>query len=337
MKKWIVLVIGVVTSIQLVAQSKVQDLVKEGIQYHDSGKYEEAIKKYEEALKIDPNSALVQYELSLSYLENKDYEKSIEYSSQVIDHNDEHKLPAIIVKGSALDELGKTQESIDLFNEAIKTQGDHYLLYYNLAVDYTKLKDYDQVDSNLLLALENNIHHASSHYLLAKFNSDKGLKIQSLLSSYFFLLIEPNSNRSAEILELIQYNLGSNVSKSEDKPNEINITLSPVKDNPFSAAELMMSLQSASSNLEENKDKSEYQLFTDQTKSLFRTLGELNKDKPDDIWWSFYIPFFSELAKSDHLETYTMYITQSSNEEFEQWMSQNEEQMDKFEHWLNNE
>jgi len=49
-------------------QYKLESLVEVGIKYHDNGEFEKAIVTYKQALKIDPKSTLVNYEISMSYL-----------------------------------------------------------------------------------------------------------------------------------------------------------------------------------------------------------------------------------------------------------------------------
>ena len=64
--------------------NNVQTLIQEGVVLHDSAEYKKAIEKFEQALKINPKSTLALYELSLSYLELKDYKNASKYSTQVI-------------------------------------------------------------------------------------------------------------------------------------------------------------------------------------------------------------------------------------------------------------
>lgn len=62
--------------------SEIEKLIQEGITFHDNGEYDKAIGKYKEALKIDPNSSLVNYEISYSYLSAKDYKNAEKYSKK---------------------------------------------------------------------------------------------------------------------------------------------------------------------------------------------------------------------------------------------------------------
>lgn len=320
---------------QVIAQSNINVLIKEGIQYHDKGDYKKAIKTYEKALEIDPKSALANYEISLSYFSKKDYEQSIKYSDVVLNQNKKYMLQAYMTKGSALDLLGKTKESIKLFKKAIKKTKGHYLLNYNLALNYYKIDDLDNAEENILSAIEQNSNHSSSHLLLAKIHNIKGNSVQTLLATYYFLFLEPNTIRSSEAYQLLQSNFGErSVSKNPDKPNAINITLSNNNDSQFSAAELMISMLEASRSLEENKGKTEDEMFIKKTNSFFTILGELKEEKNKNIWWTFYTTFFYDLAQSEHLETFCKYITQNKNEDSKKWIAKNEEKLINFGNWL---
>lgn len=320
---------------QVIAQSNINNLIKEGIQYHDKGDYKKAIETYEKALKLEPKSPLANYEIALSYFSKKDYKKAIKHSDIVLNQNDKYMLQAYMTKGSALDLLGKTKESIKLFKKAIKTTKGHYLLDYNLALNYFKINDLNNAEQNVINAIKQNPNHSSSHLMLAKIHNLKENSVQTLLATYYFLFLEPNTTRSNEALQLLQHNFGGkNVSKDSNKPNTINITLSENNDSQFGAAELMVSMLEASKSLEENKEKTSDEMFLKNTNSFFTILGELKEEENKEIWWTFYTTFFYNLSKSEHLETFCKYITQNENDASNKWLTQNEEKLIKFDNWL---
>ena len=321
-------------TIQSFAQSNIENFVKEGIKYHDNGNYDKAIETYKKALKIDSESTLVNYEISLSYFTKGDFKEAIKYSDVVLEQNKDYMLQAYMTKGSALDMLGKTKESIKLFEKAIKKTEGHYLLYYNLGLNHYKLNDLDNAEKNVIKAIEQNPNHSSSHLILANINNQKGNAVQTLLATHFFLLLEPNTNRSSEAYLMLQENFGGNVSKDSTKPNTINIMLSSSNDSQFGAAELMVSMLEASKSLEKNEGKTEDVLFVENTESFFKILGELKKEKNKEIWWTFYTTFFYDLAKSEQLNTYCKYITQSSNENSKKWLAENEKKLIELDKWL---
>ncbi|WP_373034168.1 tetratricopeptide repeat protein [Sulfurovum sp.] len=334
MKQLYIALIVLLLSTQVTAQPSIEELVKQGIQYHDNGNYDKAIEIYKRALETNPDSALVNYELSLSYFTKGDYKKAIKYSDIILTAKSDYMLQAYLTKGSALDAMGKTGESIKLFENAIQQVGGHYLLYYNLALNYYKVDDLENAEANLISAIEQNSNHSSSHLLLANLHNQKGDTVQTLLATYYFLFLEPNSTRSLEAYEMLQANFRGSVSRDENDPNGINITLVPNKDSQFGAAELAVSVIEASNALEKNEGKTNDVLFIENTESFFEILGELKKETNKNIWWSFYTPFFYDLAKSEHIETYCRYVSQSGNANSSKWLTENKSKLTSFGSWL---
>jgi len=334
MRQLIIAVTLFFLSISGFAQSEVEVFIEEGIEHHDKGEFVKAIESYEKALQLDPNSALANYEISLSYFSKGDYENALKYSDIVLKQDGDYVIPAYMTKGSALDMLGRTKESIKFFEKAIKKTKGHYLLYYNLALNHFKLNDLDNAEKSAIKGIENNPNHSSSHLLLGIIHDQQGNSVQTLLAAHYFLLLEPNTKRSVQALEMLQENFGGNVSKDPDKPNTINITISPNDDKQFGAAEMMVAMLEASKTLEKNEGKTEDEMFVENTESFFKVLGELKKDKNKEIWWTFYTPFFYDLAKSDHLEAYCKYITQSDNKNYQEWLGENEAKLNAFAQWL---
>lgn len=317
------------------AQETIDSYVEQGIALHDKGEFEEAIKRYEQALKLDPKSSLVNYELSLSYMSLKDYKKAIKYADKVLESNTGHLLPAYITKGSALDNLGNTKKSIKVFEEAIEKTEGHYLLYYNLALNYFKMDKLTKAEEHIHSGLIMNVNHASSHLMLAQIHQKLDNKVQTLLACHYFLFLEPNSQRSLPIYTFLREGLNDNVQKDKDNPKNTNITLNiSGEDDPFAPITLMMSMLEASKSLEDNEGKTEDELFLENTQMIFSLLKTDKEENKKGIWWEFYAPFFSDLSESDFMETYINYISQSGNEAAVDWLKENSTKLDGFDAWL---
>ena len=323
-------------SIQVNAQSKVKAYVDDGIKHHDRGEYKKAIASYKKGLEIDPNSTLINYEIAFSYMQLEKYTEALKHADWVLQQNKGDMIGAYMLKASALDLLEKPKEAIQVFEEAIKNTKSHYLLYYNLAVTYHKINELDKAEENLFKALAINPNHASSHYSLAKIHDQKRNSVQAVLAAHYFLFIEPYSDRSIEIYQLLKDNFSGRVTKNQQKPNTTTMMLSTDTDSEFKTAELMISLLEASKSLEENKGKTETELFIENTESFFNTLGELQNEKHKSFWWTFYIPFFYDLAQAEHLETYCYYITSNSNENSQKWLDEHKDKASAFEIWFIN-
>lgn len=319
----------VFANVLAISQSNLLDsLVQQGIEYHDKGEYKKAIEKYEEALKIDANSSLVNYEISFSYLSLKDYKNAEKYSKIVIDANEGNQLHAYIVYGSALDMLGQPKKAIKAYEKALKNY-DHYLLHYNLAITQFNIGETEKALESAFRAIEKNLNHASSHLLISNIMEKKGSRIKTVLPLYFFLLVEPNSSRSKDAFETLLSYLNYGVNKSDDKVINVSIPINKSSDSDFEAAEMMISLSKASNYEKENSDKTEMELFAENNNSIFTVLGELKKDNKG-FWWDFYVPFFYKIALDENVKAYSYYIAQSSEyTEVIEWLQNNSEALDK--------
>ena len=75
------------------------------------------------------------------------------------------------------------------------------------------------------------------------------------------------------------------------------------------------------------------QLFAENNESIFKILGELKKDNTG-FWWDLYVPFFYELANQNLTKSYSYYISLSKGEEVTNWIEENDEEFERFKHWL---
>jgi lipopolysaccharide biosynthesis regulator YciM len=328
------LFISICTTPVFAQDTEIEKIVAGGIQFHDKQQYKEAIDVYKKALALDENSALTHYELATTYFAMKDYGKAIEHSEKVIKLNKKHLEAAYVLKGSAEDITGKTKDAVKTYKAAIKKYPGSYLLHYNLALTSYNTKEFEQAENSLQSALQENPKHSSSHLLLGYLMADQSKRVKSLLALYNFLLVEPNSQRSADAYKLLHSQLKKGVTKGGD--NTINITLSmDSKKDDFGPAEMMISMLEASKNIDENKKKSDQQLFSENTGSLFAVLGEL-KGKNKSFWWTYYVDFFYSLKKNEHVETFTYYISQPARDTVvDSWLKENNMKIDAFSKWYN--
>ena len=334
MKRILLALLLLCTTTQINAQSVLENLIRKGIEYHDNGNYDKAIETYKEALQTDPKSPLVNYEISLSYSAKGDLVNAVDYADRVLKLKSDFMIEAYMIKGSSLDDLGKSDEAIKVFKKAIKKTDGHYLLNFNLALSYYKLGDLDNAEASVTDAIELNPNHASSHFILANIHNYRGNVSQTMLAAHYFLLLEPNTDRSKDAYKMIQKHTGANVSTDANDAMTINIMLSPNGDSEFAAADLMVALLQASKAMDDNKDKTEDEMFIENTTSFFTVLGELKDENSKSMYWTLYTATFYELAKSDHMEAYCYFISQSGNDNSEKWMTDNEVKVTDFTTWI---
>ncbi len=314
------------TTLTIYAQPSSDKLIKEGVALHDKGRYKEAIACYEEALKVNPTSMSAVYEMSLSYLHLKDYDKALKFSTKVITANFQPLLmDAYIVKGTVLANQAKIADAINTLNEALERCGDEYLLHFNLGLCYFNNKNNRMAVLHLRKAIEIDATHPSAFLVYAYALNDLGRWAQSFYSFHFFLLLEPNTERSkdafGEMYDIINANLENAPTKlsPEDGVNRQQIYDLIKKKKPRA------------------KDAvSQYTFFVEASKSIFFTLGQMQNDSQSGLLWYFFVPTYDEILGSGHFDIYCRYISVSYFPESLAWWNKNKTQVDNFIEWFEN-
>jgi len=335
MRLLITLTLGFLLSVSVFGQEdKVKELVSQGTDLHDQGKYGDAIVKYKAALDIDKNSTLANYELSYTYMTIEKYDEAIKFSKKVIEQNTDHLHPAYVVLGSSLDLNGKSKDAIKAYEEGLTKFPNSNMLNYNLALTSFNLHDYDKAEQAAINAIIAKPTHGSSHIILGSLMKAKGERVKALLSFYYFLMLEPNSKRSSNILINLNSMLNESVEKQSGNNINVNIPSSASKDSIFGAAEMMVSLIGASKYTDENKGKTESEFFIETTQSIFSILGELKKNN-SNIWWDLYVTKLYDLVQTNNCETFSYYISQSSDSpDIKNWINKNQDKIQQLKDWI---
>ncbi len=349
-------------SFSLFAQKDVKSLVREGIKLHDTGNYEEAIKKYEEAAKIEPKSTLVNYEMANTYIAMSDFKKAVKFADKVIDVKGDNLDEAYMLKGTALDMDGKPKDAIKAYKDGIKANPNSYLLNFNLGITLSGLKELKEAEPYYLEAIRLKPSHASSHLQLGNIGMAFDSKTKGLLSYYFYLLLDPNNKFSKLAYENIKKLMPDAESlKDKNNPNSFNISISQSGDSEVSSLDLLLSMMSLTETMMDSSSlkiegakkaedsaatrkimnkiapKNTFDAFAKRNDSFFKSIGEMNDKKKGkhSFWWHFYAEFFADLQKNGHTEAFSFYISQPSKDKYvKDWLKGNREKVEKFTAWV---
>ncbi|WP_029903979.1 tetratricopeptide repeat protein [Prevotella sp. 10(H)] len=323
---FIIILFLLFTTLTIYAQPSSERLIRQGVSLHDKGRYKEAIACYEEALKVNPTSMSAVYEMSLSYLQLKDYDKALRNSGKVIAANFQPLLmDAYIVKGTALANQDKMNEALRTLNEALEKCGDEYLLHFNLGLCYFNNKDNRMAVQHLRKAIEIDATHASAFLLYAYALNDLGRWVQSFYSFHFFLLLEPNTGRSSdafgEMYDIInaQLDAGSDKLLPEDGIDR-NILYNAIQQKKTGATD----------------EISQYDFFVESSKLIFFTLSQMQNDTQNGLMWYFFVPTYEEILGSGHFDTYCRYVSVAYFPESLTWWENNKTHVDNFIEWFEN-
>ncbi|MDR2210730.1 MAG: tetratricopeptide repeat protein [Spirochaetaceae bacterium] len=311
-----------------------EELVSTGVLYHDQGDYKTALDYYQQALELAPEHPVIHYEMAFSYIAMGDNETALELADQGLAGAKARNMKDIIpilydLKASALDNLGRTGEAITMYLTAINQYDpSNTLLYYNLGLSYYRTGRRDEARETIIKGLRINPNHPSSNYLLGRLCMEDGQKTQAFYSLCYFLLQEPNTERSVEAYNTVLYLLA----REEEAIGVRN-------NGSFTAADMVISL---SFTLDEaNPEKSDAEKSKAKLYYIFTTLeeqknnGKISRSQGDELWWDFYSPFFYRIAGSENFDTFCRYIGITADPQANEWIETGREEIEAFFEWLN--
>lgn len=334
MSKKIVLSICCFVLFDVGFSQSIEERISNGVELHKAGKYNEAIKVYENILKDDEKHPEANYELALTYSVLKEYDKAIKHCDVVIKSKTDITHLAYAIKGACEDYQGKPDKAIKTFKEGIKFNPNYHSLYYSLALTSYNQRKFKDAEEAVIDGIKVNPYHASSHMLLGFLKNDQNERSKSLLAFFYFLLLEPEGNRANQVFKLIEQQQKQGVVREDNKNITVKIS-SDFDKNDFGTAEMMLSLLEASKETEVNENKSNFEIFTNTNNSFFNILGEQRKGKKG-FFWDFYVDFFYDLVKDKQMyEAYSHHIYQSKkDDQNSSWVNANSVQIEKLVFWL---
>ena len=311
----------------------IPSIMDRGMALHDEGKYEMSLVEYRKALEMEPKNGFVNYEMALSYYYLGDKVHAEEFAKTASKEDSESGVQGVILLGSLYDEQGNGKKSVKTYKSAIKRFGDYYLIWFNLGVTYNGMGQNEDAADAFENALANKLDHSSSHYALGTMQQLQGKRAEAMLPLYFFLMLEPDTDRSKQAVASLNDLWSQGVSRDGDENITISIGAESSKD-PMRMSDMMISILQASDGLEQNEGKSDFELYHEKTTALFKYLAEMDLSNRDDYYTQYYIPFFQRIADSEHSVAFTHYVLHSLYPESRKWVELNTEQLESFFNWL---
>ncbi len=268
-------------------------LVKEGVKLNDEKKYAEAIDKYSQALKIDTGNLYADYQMAYALFLSDKGTEGIPYLQKVV--KADTKLNA-----AAYDLLG--------------------LICF-------KSKQYAEAEKYAIEAIKLDPKHASSQrmYALVSFHQNK--RAQALLGFCSFILLEPNTARSAEAFGNIQHILQGGALKPE--PGEMIPHAIEANANALNQA-----ITQAVAETGKRKYATAGDLLTAQLKAIFTAIGRAAENQTgNDFFRKYMAAYFYQLAQSSNTPAFARLVSLSTPESAK-WAKDNAQQMTDLDSWI---
>lgn len=343
-KAFILLFLFISFYTQLSAQNDATSLINEGIALHDAGNFSAAVKKYDEALALEPGNFLAMYEKSFSLMEMENYKEAEPLLKKILKgcKDDGIRMNTYVNYGNLLDYEKKQKKSIEMYREGLKEYPNSYQLYFNMGITENSRGEREFALENFLSAIKRNPLHASSHNAVARLLMNSN-RIAAIMSFFTFLMIEPEGTRAQQNLRWLQQLFMKGISRGENGNTVIGINpdmLSPTQknrskfDEDFRSADLMLSLLGASVdgvadslNLKTSADKMSYQM-----QMLVNVLDESKNNGPIS---SIYLPFLKELKDKGWMQAACYFIMKDAQQnEINDWLVKNQDNVVKMLEWF---
>lgn len=319
---------------------KAKQLTNEGITLHDKGSYADAIKKYDEAIAADGEYVTAYYEKTLTLYTMQQYDACIDLCKQLTKKfKGNPLLKGVYVQyGSSLDNLQKPDDAIKAYNEGLKQFPNYFLLNFNKAITYMQMNETEKAYDCYQEALKANPLHASSYLRVGDLLSSTN-KIPSMLSLVMFLVLEPQSDRSAPAFEALKKMIYGNVKKTGE--NAITITMdagmldTKKKKQPdnFGMQEMMFTMSSAldKDSVMSSLTKTDIDKFDLKLQLLINSLETGNKG----FFSERYVPFFKAMKEKDFTNTVShLVFANTPDERNAGWLKVNTDKVDEFYEWV---
>jgi tetratricopeptide (TPR) repeat protein len=222
----------------------------------------------------------------------------------------------------------KGKEGIPYLEKVVKTDNKLNAAAYDLlGLIYFKNKQYAEAEKNAIEAIKLDPKHASTQrmYALVSFHQNK--RAQALLGFCSFILLEPNTARSAEAYGNIQHILQGGVLKPE--PGEVALHVADANTNALNQA-----ITQAVADFSKRRYASAGDLLTAELKAIFTKAGQIaEKQTGNDFFRKYMAAYFYHLAQSPNMPALARLVSLSTPESAK-WAKDNSQQMTDLDSWV---
>lgn len=321
-------------SITLFAQdnkAKLDTLMKQGSALHNQGKYAEAIEKYHEVLKVDPENGYANYETAFSLYASKQPQEAIPYLEKAIrSKNDNLNVAAYSILASIYDADHQTQKAIDMYEKGIQINSNYPQIYFNLSLTYLRNNQYDLAEKNVIEAIKRNPTNVNnlSVYALATYRQNK--KVNALMAFCNVIALERITPKAISAYSNIQNILAGGEIANDGK---ITIKVSPNDNNETGTLNLGLSMCVLSS---KTKNLQGADLLTDELTTIFKIAGELAEKKTEKTFFDkFFVEYYYKLAQTEYMPAFARLMAMNANrDETAKWGHENMTQLTGMAQWL---
>ncbi|MEI6815262.1 MAG: tetratricopeptide repeat protein [Bacteroidota bacterium] len=317
------------------SQEKAKALGLKAVKLEDEGKFDDALKLLEEAKKLDPNNIDYPYEMGYSYYSQGKYKKTIKLFKEVIKMNHVSDL-CFQLLGNAYDKTGDTTKAFESYDAGLKLFPKSGKLYLEKGNVYWSKELYDKSLPYYEKGIEVAPDFPSNYYRATRIYCVSSEKVWGMIYGEIFLNLEPNSDRTKEISQLLYNTYKRAITFKSDSSMSVSfsqfgtITLDDLKEAklPFGTAAyepiILMSIINEKS-IDLNTLDHIRQRFADL---YFK--NDFSRKYPNVLF-----DYHQKILKANQMEAYNHWVLMRGDEDaFQKWAEENADKWDSFAKWF---
>jgi len=316
-------------------KEKAHRLALEGIKLTDNGEYVEAIKKFLEAEKLDPDNIAYPYERALAYYKREDYQSAIEILEPLIQRKESNELIYQLL-GNSYDFLENKDDAVRIYELGLEKFPEAGRLYFERG-----LTESDRDNNRLAISywekgVKNDPAYHNNYYGLALYYARTTERVWSIHYAEIFLNLSSDIKKNIEISEnLYETYIGAllqeNLSYGEIEFTSIKLITEGEIDYeflPFQIAFQKVYQKAFLKNIDSTQNSFSIKDLYNIRKDFVLNWHE---NGLDTVFQNVLIDFHKNLIDNNHFESYNYWLFQSVfKDEFKSWLNSNKKQFEEF-------
>ena len=308
----------------------------EAISLMDNGKVDESIVLLKEAKELDNKSYDYPYELAYAYYLKENYSQSVRILEDLKSHKDVNARLFQLL-GNSYDMLEKTKTALSIYEEGLSKFPNAGILYLEMGNIYYNSENYGKAIRYYEKGIEVDPKFPSNYYWAAKLYCRSNERIWGVIYGELFMNLEPNTDRTSEISELLfttykkSLIIKSDSSAAVDFSRAMSIDISKKFKLPFPMIFGLDMTTSLGLNMF-SKDTSISIASLNSVRNNF--IGIWYQKKRNKEFPNVLFDFHKKLESKKHFESYNYWVfMKGDKEEFIKWKSEHKKEWDSFIKW----
>ena len=201
------------------------EIIKKGIQYHDEGKYKEALAEYAKVPFGDLNYDLAIYEKAMTQEVMEDYRGAIQSISELAENPScqVKRNKVFMILGDCYDYLEHYDKAVEAYDQALQIAPYDYLTLFNKGVSLMHNEKYEEAMECFKKSIFIAPAHQGSHFRYGLCCMKLGYTVPGILALNYSTLMNTSSRNCLLALQILE-KLYENGIPNFNKENDIDIS-----------------------------------------------------------------------------------------------------------------